>query len=749
MPQKLALGGGALILLILPLVVVSMEKNQNESAKADTAVTWPTTPTAQVCGNTSLLDGGPTSPPAGAISVPAGDNSNVDFNQQGKTFWFAPGTHTLGTGQYSQIIPANNTTYIGAPGAIISGQGKNKYAFTGQATGVTIKYLTIQLFGIGETPTTPTADDQDEGVVNHDSGTGWTIQYNTMQYNGGAAVFLGANNIVSYNCLTKNAQYGFQVIGPSSGGISSGGVLDHNEISYNDTYDFEAKNPDCGCTGGGKFWGAQNITVTNNYVHDNKSVGLWADTNDAGFDVENNYISDNVGAGFMYEISYNALIKNNNFIHNQVVDGKANPGFPSGAIYISESGGDSRVPGISSGSVLITGNNFSNNWGGVTIYENANRYCSSSANSSSGDCTMVNPTVANLNTCANASLLKTTPYIDDCRWKSNNVSVTGNTFSFTPSAVDPACTASNGCGFNALISEYGTYPPYTAYFVSNNIFWNQNNHFANNTYLGPWQFQAWDQGNVVSWAQWTGNVASGDKCLGSGELSSGQCSGPFGQDAGSTFNSTAVPTSLPGVPTAVPSQNVQPSSASIPTVYQLPTVTPRPLATVTPRPTPLPIQPTATPLPVSGSNVLDSNTAGFEGSKGHWKNWYATSLATSTAFAHSGSHSLQVKVTAPYGWGILLNNWPGFAATPGIKTFSFWALKGTSTTGVTMQLQWINASGRVLQNNQVSLNSLTSSWQKAQATVTAPAGTTNVNIDFVNNAAKGTIFYLDDVLITN
>jgi hypothetical protein len=546
--QRLIIRRALSVVACLPLILLAVAFGLRIKPATHAAVTtYPATPAdtgAQICGS-AMLNSGPSSVPAGAITVAAGDNSNVDFQQNNKTFWFAPGTHTFGTDQFGQIIPGSGSSYIGAPGAILSGQGKNKYAFTGDATGVTIKYFTIQLFGIGETATTPTADDQDEGVVNHDSGTGWTIQYNTMQYNGGAAVFLGADNHVSYNCLTKNAQYGFQVIGPSSGGISSGAVLDHNEISFNDTYDFEAKNPDCGCTGGGKFWAAQNVTVTNNFVHDNKSVGLWADTNNAGFDVENNYVSDNVGAGFMYEISYNAIVKNNNFIRNQIHDGKANPGFPSGAIYISEAGGDTRVPGISSGSISISGNNFLNNWGGVTIYENPNRYCSSSANSSTGDCTMVNPGVANLTTCANANLLKTTPYIDDCRWKSNNVSVTGNTFTFTPSSVDAACSPANGCGFNALISAYGTYPPYTAYHVSNNITWNQNNHFTNNTYTGPWQFQGWAQNNSVNWAQWTGAVSSGDKCLGSGELSSGVCTGPFGQDAGSTYNASAAPSPTP------------------------------------------------------------------------------------------------------------------------------------------------------------------------------------------------------------
>ena len=52
--------------------------------------------------------------------------------------------------------------------------------------------------------------------------------------------------------------------------------------------------------------------------------------------------------------------------------GPTNPGFPEGAIYLSEAGGDSRVPntaGIST--VTVSGNTFTNNWSGVVLWENA------------------------------------------------------------------------------------------------------------------------------------------------------------------------------------------------------------------------------------------------------------------------------------------------------------------------------------------------------------------------------------------
>ncbi|HEY6737206.1 MAG TPA: hypothetical protein VI322_05830, partial [Candidatus Saccharimonadia bacterium] len=70
-------------------------------SRTHAATAWPTTPPAQICG-TSQLDG-PATAPAGAITVPAGDNSaltpnyaNPGFSVAGSTFWFAPGVHTLG-----------------------------------------------------------------------------------------------------------------------------------------------------------------------------------------------------------------------------------------------------------------------------------------------------------------------------------------------------------------------------------------------------------------------------------------------------------------------------------------------------------------------------------------------------------------------------------------------------------------------------------------------------------------------------
>ena len=212
-------------------------------------------------------------------------------------------------------LPANGDTFIGAPGAVLDGQHQNLYAFTRQASNVTIRYLTIQNFGAP-------GDNGGQGVVNHDEGSGWHIDHVTVQDSAGAGVMLGSGNVLAYSCLKDNGEYGFQ-------GGGSNITVDHNEIAGNNTDNWEARQPGCGCTGGAKFWGVNGAAITNNYVHDNLGPGLWADTNNRGFDVEHNYFANNQGEGFIYEISYNLRLANNTFIRNALAAGPKVAGSPT------------------------------------------------------------------------------------------------------------------------------------------------------------------------------------------------------------------------------------------------------------------------------------------------------------------------------------------------------------------------------------------------------------------------------------
>jgi hypothetical protein len=447
-----------------------------------------------------------------------GQNFNVKPNT---VYWLETGTHTVGTDQFAEIQPQNGDTFLGAPGAVLDGQGKNQYAFTSTASGVTIEYLTVQNF------VAPT----DQIVVNHDQGADWTIEYDLFQNNLGGAASTGNGGVITNNCLMHNSQYGFQGFGNNIT-ITNNDIADNNPAGY---YDLPGSTVQCGCAGGGKFWQATNATFTGNYSHNNNGPGVWADTDNAGFLIRGNYIANNWGIGIEYEISYNAEITYNNLISNAIGMGshQQTPGFPDGAIYISESGGDSRVASNYAGEFLVKGNVLTNNWGGVVMWENADRYCSAGIDAV---CTLVGPSTYTISSCK-ANLSETAPvdYYDNCRWKTQNVLVENNVESFTPASVASNCTAANLCGFTGLFSDYGTSIYQSTRTVA--ITFQQNNKLTNNTYVGPWSFFAWSQSNIdnpVSWTQWTAPVT--DKCDLSSELSSGSCNSGFGQDAGSTIN---------------------------------------------------------------------------------------------------------------------------------------------------------------------------------------------------------------------
>jgi len=479
----------------------------------------------------------PTSPyasaPAGSVTVPTGNNSSFDFSTPNTTYWFAPGTHTLGTSTGGQINPADGDTLVGAPGAVLDGQHVNQYAFVGNYQdladeNVTIEYLTIQNFH----------PDQGGGAVNGNGNNGWTEKYDLMKDNSpGAAMMLGGDNVVSDNCLTANGEYGFNgysYVDETYGSTFTGGATNitftDNDISGNNTQKTQS-----GIEGGGKFWQNGNVVVTGNYVHGNiDSPGLWMDTDNAGFLVQGNYISGNDGEGLMYEISYNAAIVDNTFAGNAIPAGEGNEGFPTGAIYISESGGDASVPSTYAGELNIQGNVFQDNWSGVVIYQNANRYSGDGQDPG----TLIPPSGTNVDTWINnapsscpSHLSQTSPvdYNSVCQWRAQNVTVQDNTFEFNPSDAiyGGQCTEAHACGQNALFSVYSSTSAYPTWSVCNNISNNQDNHFQNNTYTGPWTFTYFNQGDMEGPSAWqagaTGVQDSGDN---------------FGaQDQGSTFTS--------------------------------------------------------------------------------------------------------------------------------------------------------------------------------------------------------------------
>ncbi|MEU4299681.1 right-handed parallel beta-helix repeat-containing protein [Kitasatospora aureofaciens] len=499
-------GAWAAAPLTLALLTATGCTSGSDAPPEPTAAPTGSAAVARVCAGPGA---GPADPPAGAVTVdPAvvGDLAAKTRNSPPRTtFWLRPGTHTLDADRYAQVVPKEGDSYLGAPGAVLDGRRTNEYAFSGAATDVSVRYLTVQGF----------VAPQNEGVVNHDSADGWVIEHTTIQGNSGAGLMAGAHQRVRANCLRGNGQYGINAY--KSGAPVSDLLVEGNEITGNDTDQWERRQPGCGCTGGVKFWAVNGADVRGNWVHDNRGPGLWADTNNNDFRIEDNVLEANDGAALIYETSYNAVVRSNTIRRNDWVEGRnaADRGdnFPYATVYLSESGGEPRIPARTD-RIEVSRNVLEDNWSGITLWENADRFCNSPANTSSGDCTLL---VKRTDSCSQPTIA-TPPLYGDCRWKTQRVDIHDNRFELDPSVV--GCTVK--CGRMAVLANYGTYPdwsPYKGEPVAEAITGGQQNRWHDNTYLGPWSFVAHDPSRTLDFGQWQGR--------------------PYQQDAGSTLRPRA------------------------------------------------------------------------------------------------------------------------------------------------------------------------------------------------------------------
>ncbi|MGW9036107.1 right-handed parallel beta-helix repeat-containing protein [Streptomyces sp. NPDC055721] len=470
------------------------------SGSAPTAL--PSVKVARVCAEPPA---GPAKAPAGAVTVDPAVVGDLSAKTEGSpprtTFWLRPGRHRLEPDAYAQVMAKEGNRYLGAPGAVLDGRKVNQYAFSGTAEDVTIRHLTVRGF----------VAPHDEGVVNHDMADGWVIEDARIEANSGAGLMAGARQQVRASCLRDNGQYGMNAY--KTGDSIKGLVVEGNEITGNNTDDWERRQPGCGCTAGVKFWAVDGADIRGNWVHDNRGAGLWADTNNNDFRIEGNVLESNDGAALIYETSYNAVVRNNMIRRNTWVEGRAyaagGDDFPYATVYVSESGGEPRVRARTD-KIEISGNVLENNWSGITLWENADRFCNSEANTSTGYCTLL---VKDTTRCAPPGIAGA-PLYADCRWKTQRVDIHGNRFVLDKSVVD--CTA--GCGRMAVLANSGTSPdwsPYRGERVAEAITRGQHNRWHDNAYVGPWTFVARSPGRSLGFGQWRG--------------------APYRQDTGSTF----------------------------------------------------------------------------------------------------------------------------------------------------------------------------------------------------------------------
>lgn len=530
------------------------------------------------------------------VVIPAGKKSYFSYELRPNTvYYLEPGTHI------GSFMADQNDSFVGGLShgtrTVLTGNysglnwGIDSNSSNGNQAGVTIEYLTIEKYQpVGEA-----------AAVNQESNTDWTLQYNTITMNvPGAGVILGSNNVLRDNCLTLNGQYGFQSVATSAWGLDPmtrgayNVTVEGNEISYNDTCDFEGlidnpaigwskynpvppryRNPHCGKVqpdgnqGGFKLWQTNGVTIKGNYIHDNWGPGAWADTDNANTTYTGNTFINNDDGAIIEEISYNFAITNNYMADNGWVGGLGNPGFPTPAVYISGSGSDTTFGGVPAcpkkecpdqpsypAQSVVSGNTLVNNGGNIFLWQDSNRFCSDGFD---GICTLVHGgfsgpfTVKQCKANIPSASIDTTTYIgkrtgspsqdwwDGCIWRTTNVRITHNVIDFNPAEI-AHCNKSDwpACGVGGIFSQYGSTDPYVSANIPTQLTFYQNNSWSDNIYNGPSTFFVWNQGsndNPVSWEAWTKSTSGGDKCSSASERSSGGCKGPFGQDAGSTYNS--------------------------------------------------------------------------------------------------------------------------------------------------------------------------------------------------------------------
>ena len=360
--------------------------------------------------------------------------------------YFEPGIHQIENVMYTGHNTAYVGGYTPAAGKAVldgvdgatggTGRGGARLADSTPSSGSKVydtwEYLTIRNF-------TSSLNNSVMGNVNGGaSDVGDNYEYNTIGPNeygfdssgsapktgqssgGGYAIDAGSNTTIAHNCLTQNAQGAFNIDNATNINIEANEISRNGIGVYPDSAGSGASPFSCGCSGGGKIFYSLNANVVGNYVHDNYNTGIWFDFDNSGAVIADNYIASNWGSGIAYEASYNADISDNTLVGNGwASDGPwpaglnggscyggiscsegygpvsgAGGGNPYAAIDLSDSGGYSSLDTVAgpagdatassrySGELLVQGNVLNNNFGGIKVYTDTNRYPGNISNDS-------------------------------------------------------------------------------------------------------------------------------------------------------------------------------------------------------------------------------------------------------------------------------------------------------------------------------------------------------------------------------
>ena len=141
--------------------------------------------------------------------------------------------------------------------------------------------------------------------------------------------------------------------------------------------------------------------------------------------------------------------------------------------------------------------------------------------------------------------------------------------------------------------------------------------------------------------------------------------------------------------------------------------------------------------------VIEHKT--FESGLENMNSWFNSTIAQSTAQAHSGANSLAATATAA-NWGII-ETLPGVSVTPGHQYFiSVWVRAATTSRSIIGKVAWVGGTGTVSLTPIADNNT---GWTEMTALAPAPAGSTSAYFEIQALGTNGEVHYFDDMTVTD
>jgi parallel beta-helix repeat protein len=300
-----------------------------------------------------------------------------------------------GTYYGQHLQPKNSQRFIGGVHGptIFNGNGGSAPAFTANLNvrNVLIKGIEFTNYNPWSYGAVIDASSQNWNSSSWDTPTDWAMRDLYIHDNGGAGDSAGLE--VGSGSVVRNVRIersnGLGIFGHGRNiTIRDSRIVDNARGASNVYYH----------SGGMKLVIAQDVKVLNNEVAGNNGPGIWFDINGDNNTIAGNNIYDNSLAGIHYEISRGAQIRNNTLTNNAQNDTRG--WFHQAQLTVS-----------SSYNVSVTGNRVQNGPGGITVIDQRSLRSADLYST---------PSWGRLYENGNLAM-----------WRSENVTVTGNTLSNT------------------------------------------------------------------------------------------------------------------------------------------------------------------------------------------------------------------------------------------------------------------------------------------------------------------------------